>query len=254
MSDNYLERTVSSSNTRLTALDKNRHRNFSVRQNSLAHTANLHTCAALLGEYSDLASEYPIVFVRTENGDGLRSVALLGVKPGQNLFWQKSQWQGRYLPLAVRAQPFAAVGVPGSDDRIAICIDESSPLSIADGRRGEPLFDRGGAQTEYLGNVSRFLAQIYRQEALSRIFVGHLEEKDLLEEQVMLVNLPGGVDHRLTGVFRINESALNKLPDRDFVDLRKKGYLPAIYAQIQSLRQVHNLSRLHAQMHRENVH
>lgn len=240
--------------SKFAALNKIKHRDYCVRQGDFRHAATMHTCPVALSEFADLAAEYPILFVRSQDGHGLRCVALLGVRPGDNLFWQNNQWQGQYIPLTLRTHPFATAVIDDREDRLAICIDEESPLVAADAQRGSRLFDGGGEQTEYLANMTRFLLQVRRQLSLSDAFVRDLEDKALLEEQVILVKLPGGIDHRLTGVFRIEEKALNRLTESEFLALRERGYLPAIYAHLQSLRQVNNLRRLHAQTQRVNIH
>ncbi|MBB3060954.1 SapC family protein [Microbulbifer rhizosphaerae] len=234
------------------ALDKKRHRSHRIKVADLSHSVGKHTCPALIGEFPQLAAEYPIVFVKSEQGGEqggeLRSVAMLGVKPGRNLFWQNNRWQGAYIPSALRAHPFAMVAIEGQEGQFAICIDESSPSMAGDRERGESLFDKNGEQTEYLSNISNFLLELRMQTSLSNEFARYLDEKGLLEEQVVLVKLPGGMDHRLTGVFRVNERAVNRLPDQEFLALRKRGYLSAIYAHLGSLRQVNNLSRLYGQL------
>lgn len=240
--------------SKMVALDKNRHRNYRIEQGDLGHSAGQQSCPALMGEFAQLAAEYPIVFVRSGDGDELRSIAMLGIKPGKNLFWQNNQWQGAYVPAALRAHPFATAGIGGQGDQFAICLDESSSRVMSSGVAGEPLFDNKGEQTEYLANISCFLAELRTQVSLSNDFVRYLNENALLEEQVVLVNLPGGVDHRLTGVFRVSEKALNGLSDGDFLALRKRGYLPAIYTHLNSLRQVNNLSRLYSQLRKEGLH
>lgn len=240
--------------SQIVALDKLRHRNYRVRSAGLSHSAAQHTCAALLGEFSDLAAEFPIIFVRAESGDALRCVALLGIKPGQNLFWQEQRWQARYIPAALRAHPFAAATIDRAEGQFALCLDEQSPAIVESGREGEALFDAEGRESIYLTRVVQSMAQLRGQEQASNRFVSHLRDLDLLEEQVILVKLAGGVDHRLSGVFRVNEKALNALSDEAFVDLRRRGYLAAIYAHLNSLRQVNNLSRLHGRVRRESVH
>jgi len=48
----------------------------------------------------------------------------------------------------------------------------------------------------------------------------------------------------VTGLFRVDEAALNKLDDDDFLTLRKAGGLPVVYAQLLSMTQLTVLERL----------
>jgi hypothetical protein len=48
----------------------------------------------------------------------------------------------------------------------------------------------------------------------------------------------------IAGCYVINEERLNNLSDDRFLELRKKRYLPAIYAQLISLAQIERLMTL----------
>ncbi|WP_250460134.1 SapC family protein [Microbulbifer litoralis] len=243
-----------SSGRRLVPLDRNRHRSYRIARGSYGHAAQQQTCPVLLGEFAEVSAECPILFVRSEEGGALCCVAMLGVTPGHNLFWQNSRWRGRYVPCHLRARPFAMARIGESGKQMAVCVDESSPLLLAGGESGEPLFEPGGGRTEYLDNMAHLLVQLQRQGTLTDTFVRYLQAERLLEEQVIQVRLQGGVNHRLNGVFRVDETALQALPEERFIELRRRGYLSPIYAHLHSLRRVDNLSRLHARQRRENLH
>ena len=48
----------------------------------------------------------------------------------------------------------------------------------------------------------------------------------------------------ITGCYVINEERLNNFSDTKFVEIRQKGYLPAIYAHLISLSQIERLASM----------
>ena len=49
---------------------------------------------------------------------------------------------------------------------------------------------------------------------------------------------------KITGSYVINEERLNNLSDTLFLNIKAKGYLPAIYAHLTSLSQIERLAML----------
>lgn len=231
---------------KITPIDKNKHAKFSIKGNDLSHTASMHLCPALAQEFPQLTAEFPIVFVKSETSGDFHSVAMLGLKPGENLFLQGGKWQANYVPAALRTYPFSLTNADAKGERLAVCLDEASALVNTDTTDGKALFNDDGSESDYLKNIGGFLTQVMSQGRFSDDFGKYLGELELFEEQTITVKLEDGSDHRLTGVFRIDEDKLNALDNDAFIKLREKSYLPAIYAHLASLRQVNNLSRLNA--------
>lgn len=230
---------------KLTPIDKIKHAKFAVKGNDLSNTAAMHLCPALAQEFPQLTAEFPIVFVKNDSGH-FHSVAMLGLKPGENLFLQNGKWQANYVPTALRTYPFSLTNADAKGERLAVCMDESSALISSDGNEGKALFKDDGSESDYLKNIGGFLTQVMSQGRFSDDFGKYLGELELFEEQTITVKLDDGSDHRLTGVFRIDEAKLNALDNDAFIKLRELSYLPAIYAHLASLRQVNNLARLNA--------
>ena len=53
--------------------------------------------------------------------------------------------------------------------------------------------------------------------------------------------------YEVDGVFTVDEEALEKLSNEEFLELRKRGFLPLIYSHLISLQQMHKISRLQYQ-------
>lgn len=49
----------------------------------------------------------------------------------------------------------------------------------------------------------------------------------------------------IAGCYVLNEERLNNLSDELFLEIRAKGYLPAVYAHLMSLAQTERLVKLH---------
>ena len=230
----------------IVAIDKELHKNWKIKSNNLSNTANLHLCPALAQEYMLLAPEFPIIFAKDQATGAMRSLVMLGLKPEQNLFYRDGNWLGRYIPSTLRAYPFVITPIPNSEGRGAVCIDTDSDLVVQDAdSEGQSLFDEQGNQTDFLKSINNYLAAVMAQTEFTDNMLRFLEKKQLLEQSAMTVKLKDGSNHRLTQIYRVNEAKFNDMSDADFIETRKAGYLPAIYAHLLSLGQVDNLARLY---------
>ncbi|WP_444929356.1 SapC family protein [Microbulbifer sp. SSSA002] len=238
----------------LTILDKKKHRSCRLLEFDLSHSKNLHICPIVLPEFAAIARACPIIFTKSKETGKLGSCALLGVKPGENLFWQQGQWQSDYIPLAIRSYPFGLKYRQGDLSSAYVCV-ESSLLSVGDSAsQGKNLFERNGQPSKYLLDNQRRLETIHLQKLQAWKFVEFLQQLNLLVEKEINIDLPGGVKHKFRGVYCVSEEKLGKLGDADFLKLRDTGCLPFIYAHLFSLRQSENLSVLHKKNHAKTLH
>ena len=91
------------------------------------------------------------------------------------------------------------------------------------------------------------LINSYDQLKITVAFIELLQQLDLLLEQSFTIEVNGETAH-LNGLFIINEAKLNALPVEQFEDLRRRGFLPAIYSQLTSLHQLSRLAMLKANL------
>lgn len=190
-------------------------------------------------EITRASSIYPIVFIETA-GD-FRPVALLGLDVGENLFVDETgRWHASYVPAIIRRYPFGLAG-SGREGEFTVCIDEGSPL-INDAE-GSALFDDDGKPTTVIDNVKRYLGELQRMDGITNEFCRFLKEHSMLMPLTMRVQRATEVKN-IAGCHVISEANLNKASDDTFLELRRRQYLPAIYAHLVSLSQIERLLML----------
>lgn len=180
-----------------------------------------------LAEIPLAAQWYPVAFSAK---DGSRPVAILGLQDGENLFVDDmGGWrEGAYVPIYVRRYPFI---LRQQDDLVTLCINEGEDVLIPAG--GAPLFDRE-QPTGLLESAMQFCRSAQAAERATQPFVEALQRLDLLDGRQALIDLPDGRQISLSGFQTIDEGRLRALRDDIFLDLRRQGWLSAIYAQIQA--------------------
>jgi len=223
----------------LVAVDNKNHLKTQIDTRKLAqHGAKLNMVPVVLSEFSDLAVQYPIAF--TKNGDTgeFVCVALLGFEAGENLFWQNDQWQGLYLPLQIRRQPFF-VGTPEGSSPTAengdylVCIDTQSPTITTEG--GIALFDERGLDTDFFQQTKACLAHILTGEIENNNLLEQLKKMDLLQSMSLEITFANQESTRLNGLYTVNQDKLAKLNDEHILQLHKLGLLKEIHTLITSL-------------------
>lgn len=172
------------------------------------------------------------------NADDYFPVALLGLKPGENLLvGANGQWLGRYVPALFRAHPFG-IG-PVASDREILCIDEDSGL-VSDGPIGERFFDQSGAATKTIEGVLSFLQTVSAGQRQTKRICQVLKMHNLIQPWPIAIDSPAG-EQRLGGIYRIDEAALNALPGEAFLELRTAGALLVAYLQLLSMQHLQAL-------------
>tara|TARA_B100001939_G_scaffold344751_1_gene359848 strand:+ start:2648 stop:3370 length:723 start_codon:yes stop_codon:yes gene_type:complete len=226
-------------------LNNQTHRHLKIRNfTDYAHVKNEHLAPLAIHEFVRMSGSLPIIFVKSPNDENFQAVTMMGLRPGENLVVKGGGWNAVYIPGSVITYPFGLARVPageeGQEDRFVITIDENSPL--VNEEDGTPLFDEDGNATEFLENCRKGLMTHFNHIQSSHEITRYLAEKDLLMENALTVTLEEGQEPmRIGGVFVVNEEKLNNMPAEEFEDLRQRGLLPALYAQLASLHQVHRL-------------
>ena len=195
-------------------------------------------------ELSKAVPALPIGFTR--DADRYQLVAITSLRPGENLFVAPSgQWLGAYIPAALRGYPFRLVQPEGAEQAI-LCIDEASGLVVEAAQGGEAFFDDQGQPSQVVKDTLDFLSQVERYRALTQQAVNTLADANLITAWPL--NLKQGEQIvPVTGLYRIDEAALNTLDGVAFLTLRQAGALLVAYAQLLSINQLEGLGRL-AQM------
>ncbi|MBF0183452.1 MAG: SapC family protein [Magnetococcales bacterium] len=191
-------------------------------------------------EFMRASGYYPIVFIEDKPGNAYRPVVLMGLQEGENLFVdQEGKWQAGYIPAIIRRYPFVLTAA--GNDQFVICVDESSALLSQS--EGVALFDAQGQPAPAMENVKRYLAELFQLEQLTILFSRLLAEMNLLVPLQLRLS-DSDRQHTIAGCFVIGEARLQALAAEQFLLLREKNYLTAIYAHLCSLQQVERLTLL----------
>ena len=219
---------------KLVALNSEAHRNlkFAATETSFAFAAD--TTAVLLAgvEFAEAGREYPIVFVRGQDGQ-MRPVALLGVRDGENLFVDaKGKWDAGYIPAFVRRYPFvmAEGGVPG---QLVVCIDEQCPALNVDS--GELLIDAEGKSQPRMNEVIQFLQNFQQEFLRTELISKQLDELGLFVQQGARFDTPAGETFQLNDFYLIDEAKFGQLSDAQLPQLFRSGALGLAFLHLASL-------------------
>ena len=194
----------------------------------------LNTVPVVLAELGKLLPTIHFGFL--QSGESFQLVAITALQPESN-FWvaPDGRWLGEYIPAALRTYPFGLVTPEGQPEAI-LCIDDSSALVVEPGE-GEPFFDESGAPSPSIQDILNFLSTIEQNRVATSAAVDALRSAGLIQPWV-LNTLHEGKSVAVSGLFRVDEVALNALDAGLLGTLRSTGALVLAYAQIFSLGQV----------------
>ena len=224
-------------------LQKEVHAQVKINDRNMEHVQNQHIVPVIFHEFARVATEYPIVFVKNTDSGRFQPVCVLGIKPSENNFVKNQQWVSGYVPASVRQAPLCLVPEPGNENNFLIGINEtSSRISL---EQGEALFNNNGDESDYLKARKETLVELFEKEQVSQQLTQMFADMGLFVEQEIKFNLDGE-NLAINGVFIIDEDKLNSLPDDEFLQLRKRGVLPAIYAHLISMHQLDRVASFKA--------
>jgi len=225
----------------LVAIDNKNHLHLTVDSaKAELHGAGLHLVPAVMSEFTNMAVQYPLVITKHADTGQFVVAAMLGFEQGENLFWRDGQWQGLYLPLQIRRQPFFVSNPEQKDSGdFVICFDSESPAITSND--GQALFSDNGVDTEFFQQAKSCLAQLLAGELANKQLLEQLEKMELLQVMKMEVTFANQQCTTLNGFYTIDTEKLAALSAEKISSLHKAGLLQAIYTLITSLGQIHHL-------------
>lgn len=225
----------------LLPLDREAHKNLKLdtTKSVVSRVANQNSVFLAAVEFADACKEYPIVFVRAGNGgaDGKAAVAplaVLGLRPGSNLFVEGEKWNGTYVPAYVRRYPFVMARVEEGSNNMAVCFDTS--WDAFNETTGEALF-KDGQPTEFVLNAKSFLENFEQEAERTRLICELLVDLDLLQDMRFEATLPNGEQIDVEGFLALDEKKYAELPDDKVLQLHRNGLIAMI--------EMHRLSLTH---------
>jgi len=227
-----------------TALDTVLHRDLRLKTGlNAVHKLKPYTSFMItIGEFSEAAREYPILFVRAAPDDKGREqiapVAVFGLRAGENLFLKDDNWVGGYIPAMLRAYPFTMARVEGSD-RWAMVFDSSWEGFSRD--EGTSLFDEKGEASELLNNAHKFVQELESDIERTRLACQRLLELKLLKPMRFDATLASGETLSIDGFLTLDQDVFNKLTDAQRGELHRNGLLYALHAHHLSLNNMRKL-------------
>jgi hypothetical protein len=233
----------------LAPLDREAHKNLKLdtAKAVVTQVADQNSVFLAAVEFADACREYPVVFVRAgEGADGkaqIAPLAVLGLKPGSNLFVDGDKWTGNYVPAYVRRYPFAMARLDGNANTLAVCID--SKWAGFNEATGEALF-KDGEPTEFLQNARAFLENFEQEAERTRLICNLLVELDLLQDMRFEATLPGGEKIDVEGFLAVDEKKYSELPDDKVLQLHRNGLIALLEMHRLSMTNMNRLAARYA--------
>jgi hypothetical protein len=224
-----------------TPLDARKHEKLSLKKNfGFDFARDVNAVPVNLIEMPQICHFYPIAFSPDDNAT---PVAILGLRDQENLFIDKSGgWQEAvYIPAYVRRYPFIFSEMPGQQ-QLTLCIDMDSGVTE---ENGEQKFFGPDSKATTLANNALEFCKSYHAAAQQTIEFGQaLAKSGLLVEREAQINLAGNKRISFSGFRIIDEKKLAEMDDKTFLDWRKKGWLPFLYAHLFSGAQWQRLTHM----------
>lgn len=135
--------------TQITPLNHEHHADLTIIDNTdFTRFKDQHLIPLIAHDFIPLASEFAIIFVKNEETGQFTAVAMMGIKPGINLYCQDEKWEPSVIPSNFRNSPLSLHIQDENADNCFVGIDLDSPLVTTD--NGQALFNSTGEQTDYL--------------------------------------------------------------------------------------------------------
>lgn len=186
------------------------------------------------GELAKAAASMPLAIIKQDAKWQL--VAICGQEANQNLYIKNGLWQGIYQPLWLNTWPFSIYAV--GDKGFAVMDTASGVLSTD--ASGEAFFNEDNQPSPALAKRLEPLAEQHQMQARTA------RALEILAAANLIVPWPEALYEQaeisLEGLYMLDEQALVKLSDEDFLKIRQA--LPLAYAINFSVQQLHILGRL----------
>lgn len=222
-------------------LDGKKHADLGLKKNfGLSFCARVNAVPVNMIEMPQISHYYPIAFSPDNNAT---PVALLGVRDNENLFVDGSgEWQeDAYVPAYIRRYPFIFSEIAGTD-QLTLCVDMND--NVVDGKSEQKFFEADGKPALLAQNALEFCKSYHAAAQQTLAFSKALAASGLLVERQAEINIGNGKRINFSGFRIVDEQKLATLPEKDFLEWRKNGWLPFLYAHLFSGAQWSRLTKM----------
>ncbi|MGZ9097546.1 MAG: SapC family protein [Micavibrio sp.] len=222
-------------------LDAKKHAKLALKKNfGLNFTTKINAVPINMIEMPQICHFYPIAFSPDANAT---PVALVGLRDNENLFVNdKGEWMDdAYIPAYIRRYPFIFSELPNSD-QLTLCVDMGE--SVVEENGEQRFFDEDGKGSALAQNALEFCKSYHAAAQQTLEFSKLLAASNLLVDRRAEINVAGNRRISFSGFRIIDEQKLSEMDDKTFIEWRKKGYLPFLYAHLFSGAQWQRLTRL----------
>ena len=210
-------------------LNADKHATLGLRKNfGFGFTEGINAVPINMIEMPQICHFYPIAFSPDANAT---PVAILGLRDKENLFLKKDgQWEdSTYIPAYVRRYPFIFSEVPGKD-QLTLCVDMDDKV-VQNGAE-QAFFDKDGKGSQLSNNAMEFCKSYHAAAQQTLEFSKALAASGILVEREAQINVAGNRRINFSGFRIVDEEKLAAMKDKDFLEWRKKGWLPFLYAHL----------------------
>lgn len=222
-------------------LDAKQHGNLALKKNfGFDFTTGVNAVPVNLIEMPQICHFYPIAFSPDGNAT---PVAILGLRDNENLFLNADKtWEANtYIPAYIRRYPFIFSEMPDGE-QLTLCIDMND--DIIEKKGDQTFFDGEGNASELAQNALEFCKSYHAAAQQTMEFSKALAASDLLVDREAQINVAGNKRINFSGFKIIDEQKLAEMDDKTFIEWRKKGWLPFLYAHLFSGAQWQRLTHL----------
>ena len=214
--------------TKPTPLDKKAHANMALKKDfGLGFTEGVNAVPVNLIEMPQICHFYPIAFSPDGNAT---PVAIMGLRDNENLFLNGDTWEeNTYIPAYIRRYPFIFSETPGGE-QLSLCIDMVDGVTEEGGE--QKFFDDKGEPTELANNALEFCKSYHAAAQHTIEFSKAIADSGLLVDRQAEIAVEDGKRINFSGFQIIDEAKLAELDDKTFLEWRKKGWIPFIYAHL----------------------